>query len=186
MKAIEGKRGRKSKYDTHVYPRLEEIGHWCREGLTEEEMCKRLGVSVSSFNEYKNQFSELLEVLKVNREIADYRVEDSLYMRALGYEYEEETFEEFEIDKPYLNGAGEWVKTELRLTKKVKKKQAPDVTAQIFWLKNRKPEMWRDNKILEHSGETTHNIKSEPDLSNLSVEELKVLEEILSKTSDIE
>lgn len=154
MKAIEGKRGRKSKYDTHVYPRLEEIGHWCREGLTEEEICKRLGVSVSSFAEYKKQFSELMEVLKVNKEIADFRVEDALYMRALGYEFEEETFEEFQLDKPFLNGAGEWVRTELRLTKKVKKKQAPDTTAQIFWLKNRKPEVWRDKQDINLSGDT--------------------------------
>ncbi len=186
MKVIEGKRGRKNKYDTHVKPRLEEIGHWCREGLTEEEICKRLGVSIASFCNYKNEFVELLEVLKVNKEIADYRVEDALYMRALGYEYDEETFEEFELEKPYLNGAGEWVRTELRLTKKVRKKQAPDVTAQIFWLKNRRPDVWRDRQQVEHSGETTHNIKSDSDLSKLTVEELKEIEKILSKTADTE
>lgn len=151
-KQIEGKRGRKSKYHTHVYHRLEEIGHWCREGLTEEEICKRLGVSVSAFNNYKNEYSELMEALKVNREIADYRVEDALYMRAIGYEYEEETWEEFEIERPYLKEDGTIVKTELRLTKKVKKKQAPDTTAQIFWLKNRRPDKWRDKQELEHSG----------------------------------
>lgn len=151
MKAIEGKRGRKSKYHTHVYPRLEEIGHWCREGLTEAEICKRLGVSVPAFANYKNEFIELIEALKVNKEIADYRVEDALYMRALGYEYEEETYEEFALERPYLKEDGTIVKTELRLTKKVKKKQAPDTTAQIFWLKNRKKETWRDRQELDHN-----------------------------------
>jgi transcriptional regulator with XRE-family HTH domain len=158
MLQIEGKKGRKNKYYTHVHPRLEEIGYWCREGLTEEEICKRLGVSVASFANYKNEFIELLEALKINRQIADYRVEDALYMRALGYEYDEETFEEFELDKPYLNGAGEWVKSELRLTKKVRKKQAPDTTAQIFWLKNRKPDVWRDKQDITLTGDTMINV----------------------------
>jgi len=170
-KQIGNKRGRKNKYDTHVFPRLEEIGHWCREGLTEEEICKRLGVSVSSFNEYKNKYPELSESLKVNKEIADYRVEDALYMRALGYEYEEETYEEFEIERPYIKEDGTIVRTELRLTKKLKKKQQPDTTAIIFWLKNRRPEKWRDKQDIEHSGEVTNNI----DLSGLSIEELRKL-----------
>lgn len=171
MKAIGSKRGRKGKYHTHVFPRLEEIGHWCREGLTEDEICKRLGVSVSSFNEYKNQYSELLEALKMNREIADYRVENALYMRALGYEYDEETYEEFELARPYIKEDGTIVKTELRLTKKLKKKQAPDTTAQIFWLKNRKPDVWRDKKETELSGNMTVNNP----FDDLTTEELRKL-----------
>lgn len=170
-KGISGKRGRKNKYHTHVFPRLEEIAHWCRDGLTEEEICKRLGVSHTSFAEYKKQFPELTDTLKVNREIADYRVEDALYMRAMGYEYEEETFEEFAIDRPYLKEDGTIVRTELRLTKKVKKKQAPDVTAQIFWLKNRRPIEWRDKQDVIHSGGVDHKI----DLSGLTAEELRKL-----------
>jgi transcriptional regulator with XRE-family HTH domain len=171
VNAIHGKRGRKNKYHTHVFPRLEEIAHWCREGLTEEEICKRLGVSVASFNNYKNEYIELLEALKVNRAIADYRVENALYMRALGYEYDEETYEEFPIDRPYLKEDGTIVQTELRLTKKVRKKQAPDTTAQIFWLKNRKPEAWKDKQDIQHSGGIDHNI----DLSGLTPEELRKL-----------
>ncbi|MED4922109.1 transposase [Weizmannia sp. CD-2023] len=171
MKELPGKRGRKNKYFTHVQPRLEEIAYWCRDGLTEEEICKRLGISVASLNNYKNEYIELLEALKTNREIADYRVENSLYLRALGYEYEEETWEEFELDTPVLKEDGTIQRTELRLTKKVKKKQAPDVTAQIFWLKNRRPDKWRDKQDIEHSG----SIKNEIDMSGLSLEELRRL-----------
>ncbi|KGT40028.1 hypothetical protein P421_00095 [Heyndrickxia coagulans P38] len=171
MKELPGKRGRKNKYYTHVQPRLEEIAYWCRDGLTEEEICKRLGVSLTSFAEYKKQFPELTDTLKTNREIADYRVENSLYLRALGYEYEEETWEEYELDQPLLKDDGTIQRTELRLTKKVKKKQAPDVTAQIFWLKNRRPDKWRDKQDVEHSG----TVKNEIDLSGLSIEELRKL-----------
>ena len=87
------KKGRKSKYDTHVAPRLQEIEWWCREGLTEIEICKRLDVAESTFNNYKREFSELMESLKKGKEIADYQVEDALFKRAVGYEYTEITRE---------------------------------------------------------------------------------------------
>ena len=69
----------------------------------------------------------------------DRQVENALLKRALGYEYDEITTE-----------YGKEIK---RVTKQV----VPDVTAQIFWLKNRKPDQWRDKQQIEHSGE----IKSE-------------------------
>lgn len=45
---------------------------------------------------------------------------------------------------------------------------------------------WKDKQEVEHTGETTHNVNTRPDLSKLSVEELKNIENILSKTADIE
>ncbi|TFI66825.1 hypothetical protein CKN82_11215 [Carnobacterium divergens] len=87
------KKGRKSKYDTHVATRLKEIEWWCREGLTEFEICKRLNIAESTFNNYKKEFSELMESLKKGKEIADYQVEDALFKRAVGYEYTEITRE---------------------------------------------------------------------------------------------
>ena len=53
------KRGRKCKYPTRVQPRLQEIEEWCREGLIEAEICKRLGVSIRQFQEYKKKFPQL-------------------------------------------------------------------------------------------------------------------------------
>ncbi|TFJ48524.1 hypothetical protein CKN80_00920 [Carnobacterium divergens] len=90
---VEAKKGRKSKYDTHVATRLKEIEWWCREGLTEFEICKRLNIAKSTFNIYKKEFSELMESLKKGKEIADYQVEDALFKRAVGYEYTEITRE---------------------------------------------------------------------------------------------
>ncbi len=40
----------------------------------------------------------------------------------------------------------------MEITKKVKKQVAPNPTAAIFWLKNRKPDEWRDRKETEVSG----------------------------------
>lgn len=128
----------KSKYFTHVEPKLTLIEGWARDGLTDEQIAKNLGVAYSTFKEYKNKYSAFSAILKKGKEIVDYEVENALLKRALGYEYDEITYEN-----------GEEVK---RVTKQV----APDTTAQIFWLKNRKPQQWRDKKDIEHSGEVNN------------------------------
>lgn len=161
-------KGRKSKYQTHVEPRLKDIEHWCRDGLTEEEIIKRLGVGASSFARYKNEFRELRESLKRGKEEADYAVEDSLFKRATGYKYEEVTRQLAERINP---ATGE-PETYMAEVKRVTKEVPPDTTAAIFWLKNRRPDKWRDKQDVEHSGSVTnHNI----DMSGLSVEELRKL-----------
>jgi hypothetical protein len=202
------KAGRKSKYHSHVEPRLFEIECWARNGLIEEQIAKNLGVAYSTFKDYKNKFSAFSAALKKGKEIVDFEVENALLKRALGYKFTERKSapvemkgEEFHAIRTlavnrykleHPEATIEEIKAfELGISKykmvvveeKVKE-IAPDVTAQIFWLKNRRPDKWRDKQEVEHSGETTHNIRSEPDLSNLSVEELKELEAILSKTTD--
>ena len=99
---------------------------WARDGLTDEQIAKNIGIATSTFYEWKKKELEFSEALKKGKEVIDFEVENALLKRALGYEYEEETYE---------NGI---------LTKKVKKQVAPDTTAQIFWLKNRQVKKWRD------------------------------------------
>lgn len=128
----------KSKYFTHVEPKLILIEGWARDGLTDEQIAKNLGIAYSTFREYKNKYSALSAALKKGKEVIDYEVENALLKRALGYEYEEVTYEHGEE------------------TKRVLKHVVPDTTAQIFWLKNRKPQQWRDKKDIEHSGEVNN------------------------------
>ena len=82
-------------------------------------------------------YPEISETLKRGKEVVDRQVENALLKRALGYEYEE-VKEKFEGN----------VMTERTVTKK---EVVPDVTAQIFWLKNRKPGDWRDKREPEDS-----------------------------------
>lgn len=159
-----GKGGRHSKYFTHVQPRLKEIEKWCREGLIEVEICKRLGVSYPAFANYKNLYVELIDTLK-QKAIADYQVVNALFRRATGYEFEETTRELCIIkDKegnPIYEAVfdskghpiGHRIKEELKVTKIVTKELAPDPTSIIFWSKNRMPNDWRDR--IEHSLEFT-------------------------------
>lgn len=137
--------GRKSKYQTHVEPKLLLIEAWARDGMIQEDIAKKLGVAMSSFSEYKNKFPELSEALKRGQEVVDVEVENALFKRALGYRYDEVTKEAArEMDEE----TGEY-KTVMVETKRVTKEVQPDVTAQIFWLKNRKPETWRDKKEVD-------------------------------------
>ena len=59
--------GRNNKYQTHVRPFLKDIPEWY-ETLTEAQIARKLGVSVASFENYKNQYEELREALKNGRE----------------------------------------------------------------------------------------------------------------------
>ena len=128
-------RGRKSKYHTHVQPRLKEIKEWAEKGLTEAEMQKFLNVSHESFNNYKHDYPELVEALNNGKAFADDLVEQALYKNALGYYYTEDA----------VTNKGDVVE--------VRKYSKPNTTAQIFWLKNRRRDQWRDKHDIEHSGE---------------------------------
>lgn len=136
--------GRKSAWDTKIAPRLEEIKGWCRDGCTDEQIAERLRIHIATFYRAKAANSELRDALKETKESVDLAVENSLLKRAMGFEYEEETIEGI------VGPNGETIK---KTRKIVKKHMAPDTTAQIFWLKNRQPEKWRDKHHHEITGE---------------------------------
>lgn len=75
---------------------------------------------------------------KKGKEVVDIEVENALLKRALGYSYEEKKVEVSEEGT--------------KVTKTIKE-VVPDTTAQIFWLKNRRPDRWRDKQDIEHSGQ---------------------------------
>lgn len=78
------KRGRKSVYETKIKPKFPEIAEWARKGVTERCMAKMLGVSVSSFEKHKSEFSEFSDLLKINRMRAVDEIENSMFESACG------------------------------------------------------------------------------------------------------
>jgi hypothetical protein len=119
------------------------IEGWARDGLTDEQIAHNMGIGTSTLYEWKNKFTEITETLKSGKEVVDRQVENALLKRAMGYMYDEVTFE---------NGLE---------TKRVTKQVAPDTTAQIFWLKNRKPAEWRDKQVTEHEGSMSISIEGD-------------------------
>lgn len=121
---------------------LIKIEGWARDGLIDEQIAHNMGINVSTLYVWKNEHQEISEALKKGKEVVDYLVENALLKRALGYEYEEIVTEKTQV--PILTSDGKIVNKEQVHVKKVTKHALPDVTAQIFWLKNRKPDKWRD------------------------------------------
>ena len=112
------------------------IEGWARDGLTDEQIAFNIGISRSTLSEWKKKYTDISDTLKRGKEVIDRQVENALLKRALGYKYKETT-RELITDK-------ETGYSELVVTKVVEKEVVPDTTAQIFWLKNRKPSNWKD------------------------------------------
>ena len=145
------------KYEEWLTPEgLTLLEGWARDGLTNEQIASNMGIAESTLYNWKNDHLEILEALKKGKEVADYQVENALFKRALGFRYVEVTKE---------GGV---------VTKEVTKEVAPDTTAAIFWLKNRKPHEWRDKQEISHTGKMDHRL----DVTGLTTEELRRLAQL--------
>lgn len=125
--------GRSTKFSDEM---VEKAKYLARDGLTDEEMSKELGIGVRTFYQWQKKYPHFKQALKENKGIVDHKVEDALLKRALGYEYEETEITASKDGKTSR-------------VKKIKKVIPPDTVAIIFWLKNRQPEKWRD-KLNHH------------------------------------
>jgi len=133
--------GRDNKWKSHIEPRLATIKAWKAKGLTDIEIAANLGVSLTTFKEQKKKHSSFSAALKTGKSDANAQVENALFKRAIGYEYEET--EQYETLGP------QGVSTRIKMTTKF---IAPDVVAQIFYLKNRCYADWHDRKQMELTG----------------------------------
>lgn len=130
-------RGRKSRAEDWLSgDNLILIKGWARDGLTDEQIAHNIGIAKSTLYEWKKKYKDFSDTLKESKEVVDRQVENALLKRALGYDYDEE--KSVTIQK----SDGSFEERFERITKHV----SPDTTAQIFWLKNRKPEEWRDKR----------------------------------------
>lgn len=126
--------GRRSKWP-EVESRFAEIEIWLREGLFEEQICKKLGIGVTTWETYKNKFPQLLELLKKGRNAQNIEVENSLFKAATGYYYKVD--EAIKVKDAQGNESVQVVS--------LSKFKGPDTGAMCFWLKNRKSREWADN-----------------------------------------
>ena len=127
----------KGKYHKWLEPdNLTLLKGFARNGYTDEDIAKKMGINVGTLYEWKKRFSEIDEALKKGKDIIDDEIEETLIKSAMGYSFDEVTKERrVDVD------TGE---VEIVVTKIVRKHQPPNVTALIFWLKNRRRDSWRD------------------------------------------
>lgn len=127
MKVVIYEMARKGLYEKlDIKSKLTLVEGWKRDGLTDEQIAKNLGVSKDTLIKWKNEKPEFFESIKRGKEVSDYELENTLHKRATGYYYEEET----------VTNAGKVVK--------VKKYEHANPTSLIFALKNRLPHKYRD------------------------------------------
>ena len=119
------------------------IEAWARDGYTRQDIANRIGVHICTLREWEKNYPEIREALKKGREVVDYKVENALLKRALGY-----TTKEIKVVLGRQVKGGQT----FQITKEVVEKEiAPDVTACAIWLNNRRPDKWKRNrdKIVE-------------------------------------
>lgn len=132
----------KGKYHEWLEPdNLLRLQAWARDGLTDEQIAINMGINRDTLYRWKRNYPDISDALKKGKEVIDTMVENALLKRALGYDYEEVT-EELRYNKDIDD-------YEMVQTKRIGRHEKPDTTAQIFWLKNRRPDLWRDKKDID-------------------------------------
>lgn len=129
-------RGRPTKYKEEYAAQAEKL---CLLGATDQEIADFFEVEVRTIYRWKSEHDTFCQSIKTGKVAADERVERSLFQKATGYEQDDV--------KIFMPGGAE-----VPVYAPYRAKIAPDTTAAIFWLKNRKPDQWRDKRETEISG----------------------------------
>ncbi|MEC1351679.1 transposase [Bacillus licheniformis] len=126
---------------------LIKIEGWARDGLTDEDISRNIGISRATLYEWKKKHPDISDALKRGKEVVDRQVENALLKKALGYTYNEDTYVHIGEDKMILE-------------KRVVKEVQPDTGAAIFWLKNRRPDIWRKESEIKDRQTEAQTVKT--------------------------
>ena len=165
----------KGKYDRWLTPEgLALLTGWARDGLTDDQIAHNMGVNRATLYRWKREHCDICDALKAGKEVVDRLVENALLKRALGTTTTSTTYKMVKVDEEvlkvrrmrFLNTykydhpelgkkelmmvAIEQVPTYEKIPIIVNENElAPDTSAQIFWLKNRKPEKYREKSFID-------------------------------------
>lgn len=121
---------------------LLKIKGWARKGLTNDQIAENIGINRDTLYSWAKKYPDFADALKKTKEVTVYEVENAMLKAAKGY-FVTET-------KTITNKDGKVIRIE-----KNEKWIAPNTTAQIFYLKNKDPENWRernDISLVESNG----------------------------------
>lgn len=133
-------------YDFTQEGGLAKTAAWARDGDTDENIAKKIGISPSTLSNWKKSHPEFAKALRRSRMLVDIDVENALYNRAMGTT----------ITETVTDDEGR--------TKTITKQLPPDVTAMIFWLKNRKPNEWKDKRDVAVEGKLPVVLKGDEEI----------------------
>lgn len=117
---------------------VEQARKLCDLGATDDELADFFGVHRATIYRWKHEHADFCDAVKTGKEVADERVERSLYQKATGYNVTEQQAVKLKVDQH---------KEEVEVVQ-VEKHIPADTTAAIFWLKNRRKDDWRDKQLI--------------------------------------
>lgn len=146
--------GARTKYQP-VY--AEQARRLCEQGFTETDLADFFGVVTSTIWSWQLHNEDFAKAIKVGREPADDRVEVSFFKRCTGFFVDTE--------KVFF--------TEGQVTRvPIREYYPPDAGAALNWLKNRRPDVWREKQVVQLNANLQHSHEL-PDLTKLTDEELQ-------------
>lgn len=114
------------------------IEAWARDGYTLSEIAQRMGVARYTLSKWRQRYPDITKALSTGKELIDYKVENALLKAALGF-----TTKEIKVTLGKKVVSGEIFEV---LKETTTREVAPNVTACMAWLNNRKHDQWKRNR----------------------------------------
>lgn len=135
--------GCKGKYhDWLTEDGLLRVEGWAREGLSDEQICLKMHIAKDTYYRWMNTFAEFSDAIKRGKAPVDVQVENALLKSALGHTVTLKKPIKVKVEKQ-LAGKGKIVEERIEYAEE-EVYIPPQAVSQIFWLKNRRPDKWRD------------------------------------------
>ena len=169
------KKKRKGKMTLFKPEYTEQVEKLCRHGSTDKDLALFFNVSVNTIDNWKKRHPDFFLALLKGKQEADANVAEALYRNAIGSDYYEN--QPVKLKRKIFDDTGKVIRTEEHVqVVPLKKHSKPDTTAQIFHLKNRRPDLWRDVKKAEHEVDTRRTFRGMAALEALKREGFVLLE----------
>lgn len=189
---------RASHKDWHSKEQLEKLQGWARDGLTDEQIAKNIGIRRPTLYAWKKEHPDIADTLKKGKEVVDIEVENALLKKAMGTTTKTTQYKMVKVDSDVLKAKRVKYMNAYKLDHPDKTKEeiviaaalaiptyeripivetvqevAPDTSAIIFWLKNRLPEKYRDQVFRKLNMANAKNVELDQELKRLKIKSLK-------------
>lgn len=182
---------------------LTKIRGWAQRGLVDEQIAHNIGINVATLYTWKKKYDEIDNALKKGKEVVDLEVENSLLNLATGkstsvtktskiVEFSDDYLRvkrnrwinEHKSDEKYEEYSEEELQDEAILqvptfkvvdTMQTELQALPNATAIIFWLKNRRPDLWREKQFQEIQGQFTADVEATHKFDKMSDDDIRKL-----------
>ena len=189
---------RVSHKDWHSKIQLEKLEGWARDGLTDEQIAKNIGIKRPTLYAWKKDSSDIADALKRGKEVVDVEVENALLKKAIGTTTKTTQYKMVKVDDEVLKAKRIKYMNAYKLDHPKDTRQEimiaaalaiptyeripivetvheipPDTSAAIFWLKNRLPKKYRDQTFRKLNEAQTRKAIADADKAEIERKQLE-------------